>query len=497
MLVKSQKGSALVMALLIGLLATVLGTALYSVSTANAKQVQQQSNQLQADYYAKSGVNLALGIIANHGGDYDGGEFWGTLAAGLLGEETDDYNIHIRITAYVDHYDIFSEGLVRGIGQSGGVSVAQSSATGQAYYRITREAVNDYNDNTPNGSGGSNSSGNGRAPSLNKIFAVGVNASGKAVTLTGSSCIYGDVGVNSIAPYCVDFSSGPTFIYDGNLYIGPNGVPDTAVYYPNSWRSFSAIIPDGTVKNLTAVQAFPLPTFPDFPSYSPIQSLTAGWWPIPEGGFRISQNGQYSDITVENQLFIDIGNEDRIIRTSSLHVPNNGHIILNKTGTGRLILYVDSELTLTGSSTINEGGDYNSLVVYYAGTDLIDVGGNTKFVGSIYAKSANVKINGSGGFTGHIITGGSEVNVQGDASANVRALYAPSASLKVLGSSKIKGAVVANDILVDGNSLITYDDSFSTDFFDLLQWPGSGNDNEETTPPVNTITSYGTWLKSI
>lgn len=504
---KSQKGSALVMALLIGLMATVLGTALYSVSTANAKQVQQQSNQLQADYYAKSGVNLALGIITNHNGNYLDEDdppvhFWGTLEDGLVDELTDDltdsYTIHVKIWVKGNYYYIDSEGIMRGTGQqSGGTSVAQSSSIGNAYYRISRQAVEEYNSNTPNGSGGSNNSGTGQPPSLDKIFAVGVNSSdGKAVELTGSSSIYGDVGINSIAQNSFDFSSGNTCIYNGDLYIGPNGDPDTVISYPKNWRKASTVIPNGTIKNLTAVQSYPLPTFPEFPSYTPIQSMDAGWWPIPEGGFQISQSGQYSSINVTNQLTINIGNQDVIIRTGSLSVTGSGQIILNRTGTGKLILYVDNGFTLNGSSTINNNGNYNSLVMYYAGTNPIDVGGSTKFVGSVYAKTANISIQGSGGITGHIVTGGSEVNVQGSASANVRAFYAPLASLEVTGSGSIRGAVVANDIKVQGSSCITYDDSFNSDFLDQLEWPGTDNSNDEA-PPVNTITQYGTWCESL
>lgn len=73
------------------------------------------------------------------------------------------------------------------------------------------------------------------------------------------------------------------------------------------------------------------------------------------------------------------------------------------------------------------------------------------------------------------------------------------ASLDVQGSSKIKGAVIANDIKVIGDGIITYDDSFSTAFFDQLEWPGTTDDDtdDDTPPPVNNITSYGTWLKDI
>jgi hypothetical protein len=124
----------------------------------------------------------------------------------------------------------------------------------------------------------------------------------------------------------------------------------------------------------------------------------------PEGGFRINENGQYGSINVTNNLTVDIGDEDRIIRTGSLNV-DSGDIILNRTGNGKLILYVENSLAITGDGTINQGGNYNSIIIYYKGSEL-NVGGNTAVVASLYAQTASITISNSAGITGHIITGG-------------------------------------------------------------------------------------------
>jgi|GEM_PF-2961109 len=301
------------------------------------------------------------------------------------------------------------------------------------------------------------------------IFAQGLNSDGKALELTGSSAIYGNTGVNSTNSNSVTFEYS-TMINDGDLYIGPGGDPETVVSFTGYGRGPETNIPDGDIINLDTAKVFPLPAFPDFPTFSPIGRIDAGWYPIPAGGHRISENGQYSSINVTNQLTIDIGNEDRIIRTGSLSVTGSGKIILNRSGTGRLRLYVDDTLVLSGSSTINEGGDIDSMVLYYAGSDQLDFGGNTKIVASLYAQNASLNINGSGGIQGHIITGGSTMGVNGNSRANTRILYAPNASLQLTGSSQIEGAVVANDIKVLGNSRIYYNNNMSMTLFDLLNW---------------------------
>ena len=501
MLLKSQKGSALVMALLIGFLGTMIGTTLFAVSSANAKQVQQRTNKLQADYYAKSGVNLAIGIIINNDADFlvdsDIKEktYYGDLN-GLSEDNPGDDSHLIEVTiSYEDEndsYSISSIGYVRG----SGASVAESEPFN---YNISRQTLLDAINNTDDEEPGSGNAP--QYPALDKIFAVGVNEkSGKALELLGSACISGDVGVNSILANSVAFAYS-TLVNDGDLFIGPEGDADEVVSF-TGWGRASTNIPDGSIKNLSSIQSFPLPDFPEFPTLTEKDSLefvksTKKSNPTA----TINESGYYSsiDVTSGRVLKIIVANDDIFIRTESLEVSGSSSIVINKTGTGKVVFYVEDTFTLGGSGTINNGGNYDSLNMYYAGTDPINVGGRTKFVGSIYAETADINIQGSGGITGHIITGGSDVDVTGDARANVRALYAPLASLKVTGSGKIKGAVIANDILVSGSGgdRIAYDDSFSTDFFEQLEWnlPDNNDDEEEVTPSLNRIIQSGKWIK--
>ncbi len=300
---------------------------------------------------------------------------------------------------------------------------------------------------------------------LDKIFAVGAGDDGKAIMISGSSFISGNTACNSTTDNSV-YLTWSAKIKNGDLYIGPGGNPSQVVYLT---AGQSINIPDGTIRNLPAVQNFSMPQFPDPPSL-PSKGAFEANWSIPSGGFRISENGYYSSISVLSELTIDIGNQDRIIRTGSLSVTGNGKIHLNRTGNGRLILFIDDSLILTGSSEINSGGDYDSIAVYYSENNEVAVGGSTKLAGSLFAENASISIDGSGGITGHIITGGDMVRVTGNASANVRAIYAPESSLLLTGSGSVRGAVVAHDIKLEGNSSIYWDDDISMDFFNQLDW---------------------------
>ncbi len=152
---------------------------------------------------------------------------------------------------------------------------------------------------------------------------------------------------------------------------------------------------------------------------------------------------------------------------------------------------------MTGSSSINQNGDYDDVYMYYSGDEEISVGGSTEFVGSVYALTSDFTITGSGGVKGHIITGGDNVDVTGAATANVRAIYAPNALLNVTGSGSISGATVSKSIEVIGNARIYYNNSMNMNFFNQLEWnTGGSNDEEPVLIPNKNWWGTGTW-KSI
>ncbi len=457
MFFKNEKGIAMGMAIIIGLVITVSGIVLWQVSTNDTLQVERDENSTQAFFYAKSGVELAVGLLQDDPDYLAHGEeasFYGNLDEPTYSStETDDYNIYFEIERDNNDYFIRSTGIVR-VGSAQGAQAAANSLGFVINMQQLEESV---------GMGGGGGGG-GQIPPLDMIFSLG------DIELTGSSQIVGNTGTNSVAEDSVVLAWST--VINGLLSIGPGGDPATVI----DTRNYAGNLPQGTAA-LPSARSYPMPEFPEFPDL-PFQGfMDAGWWPIPPGGHRISETGTYSYINVQNELTIDIGDEDLLIRTESLSVTGSGKIKLNKTGSGRLILYVDNTFNINGSSTINQNGNYNDVIMYYAGSGNPSIDGSTKYVGSIYAVNSNFTVAGSGGVTGHIVTGGTTVNVTGNAEANVRAVYAPNAVLTVSGSSRIRGAVVAQSINVLGNSRIFYDDSLNLEFFQLLDW-GSGEAGE-------------------
>ena len=194
------------------------------------------------------------------------------------------------------------------------------------------------------------------------------------------------------------------------------------------------------------------------------------------------------EVTANRTLHVDLRGGEGIIAVNRLYIPQ-GHIVLNNIGiNGRLVLYVRDSITLGGSSTVNEGGQIQHVMLYYKGAGQPDIGGDTRFVGNLFAERAPIYIGGSNGVTGHIITGGSEVIISGDATLHTRVLYAPRAHVYIGGSGKIKGTVIANTFEATGGSdpAIEYS-PIDPDTFPFEIFPGGmGGDSY---PP-----SGGSWV---
>lgn len=211
-----------------------------------------------------------------------------------------------------------------------------------------------------------------------------------------------------------------------------------------------------------------MPEFPAIPELESKGDFTAGY--NQADPYVIDRSGAYNSITVTNKLTIDVGDEDIVLVTNNLSVKGSGKLTVNRTGTGKLILYVLDTLELANSGSINKDGDCHSVEIYYAGSNELNITGNAKLHGSIFAKDANIAISGSAGITGNIVTSGSTVALNGNTQAKSGAVYAPNANLIISGSSKLTGIAVVQSIKLSGSTSIIQDNSIGFDFLEQLAW---------------------------
>ena len=597
MFYKNQKGIALVSVLVIVTLASLLGTTVWYASSMEASASEMDENQTQAYHFARSGVEIAIGLIkSGYCDDMETDvllEFYGGLGGTFSDQETGDYNIKFSIGLDEDDYfTISSIGIVRQ-----GVAGA-AKAQDDLVFKISR--ANIYDDG---GVGGGGNGGDGNISMA--LFAS------EGLTVNSSARINWHVPNNAVIPASVEFGS-QGFIINGDLYIGPEANKDSVVEFSGN-RSPEINIPDGKIINLPALRNYPLPAFPAFPADLPLKgtlatnpgnisgkvhdsngngiggvtiylspgnpgnlvktSLTTvnniGWtaghgtWaaytgngqghqegtvivtpakngytfnpqsrvvtgpisnvnfeaiPHPNANFQplatnhnqpwcwlIDEDGDYDTISItgNRRLCIDLQGGTRILRVNRLDI-QQGELIL--VGTGKLILYVEESFNIGGSSQVNHGGDYESLVMFFQGNQTLNFSGNTRFVGSVFAKEADISISGSNNIEGHIITGGDSVSVSGAADAYPRILYAPHANLQVTGSGTIKGTAIVNNCTVGGGNrdAITGGSLQNKTFFNTLDWGANGPPSlflSEQEPPnqepsASSWRGRGTWVKS-
>ncbi len=268
-----------------------------------------------------------------------------------------------------------------------------------------------------------------------------------------------------------------------NFYIGgPGAIPSNVVTLPSAWN-----LTYDAVKKLSKRLDFPIPEALANLSFSAATNealkVTAKRADI-RNATTIVQSGVYDLIwSGSNQVTINVADADIVLRIGTLKASK---ILVNRTGTGRVFLFVNTEFNFSGAAdwlrTVDEEDDYVFLFylgynqnfkfsgaaefygcIYAAGNSngttllksTIDISGSGKIkdvvsmsnrvtltgsaeVGTIYCKNCTVvDISGSDtdGKLGGVITGGIELIVTG--SRNIDYIYAPLASIDTAGSGTI------------------------------------------------------------
>ena len=292
-----------------------------------------------------------------------------------------------------------------------------------------------------------------------------------SITMSGNDY----VGCGGITPCLVTTNSADantvnltgSVQMEADLFVGAGGDPDVVL------AGSSADKIDGSVSSQEEDEYYPPPTFPDF-NY--IFSST----PTANGSYTSSTtlnpedyNNKYFE-TIElkgtSSITLNTGTsaEDTLrLRLRSLKLSAQSSIEL--IGEGKVELYVDQTVEMSGGSSVNEDGDVNNVLLYYQGFNEVDLaepeqedfemGGNTIFNGSLHADQANITLRGTAGIQGNVTTNGN-VDIYGDASAISRLIYNPNGSVTAHGNVKIRGAVITNDFLGSGNTSLVYDPEF-------------------------------------
>lgn len=245
----------------------------------------------------------------------------------------------------------------------------------------------------------------------------------------------------------VKFDGSNENFVNGNIILSENKsyIEENAYSKPNI---------SGTVTQISGTEfGFQTKQMIDFPVISNvIESYTAGWYPTP---VTVTKDTYFKNLKIDSYLNIDVSQSDIYIVVDKLAIGVSGKIEL--VGTGNLYLFVNSDITLNGSGSINLGGDHNKVSIITKNSFKID--GGAKVYANLYTSKEIVDFNGSGTLVGNIVSSASVFHVNGGGKI-FGTVYTPIADAVVSSSGTINGRLIAKSLDIYGKGNIIYNPSY-------------------------------------
>lgn len=454
--VRNQKGSILVIVVVVVLSLTIMAATLGSLAITDQKQTLRQQKKTEAYYLARSGAEaVAAHLIQNP--EYVGNVLAQAVDEFFLGEG----KVSVRVTE----------------AEGGELWIESTGYVGDFSERVSLSLV-------PGGPAG---------PYF-PVFDMAVFSNG-SIEIERGARVIGNVGTNTEEPGGIRLDNSRSDLIMGNCYVGPNGNIETVI--PNNRHAVTK-----SISNLDKYREYPMPKFPECPelpwrgNYLSEDWSSGGW----NENCKISSGGHYGTVTVNTQLVFDVGNGKLYVRINRLEFTGSGACAIKIKGNGQLVLFIDEyfggkyQQGIEGSTIVNIDGDPNQLMIYYSGANSVRIGGNAKINGHYFSKSesAGLTITNGTGIIGSIFVNGPRVEVSGGSRNNyVRVLYAPNAHLVFGGSGSVTGAVICDSFFASGGDgySVVFDPevAYIWDFIPEIEF-----DPVEGTPQ-NTGYSLGSW----
>lgn len=234
------------------------------------------------------------------------------------------------------------------------------------------------------------SSGNWVLFSINGNLKFSGNAVSKGRTGTNATNL-----INGVKP--VSFSSNAKINpFKNNFYIGPNATKENVVEFIGTWKpSFNDI-------NLLDKKVyFSLPQDNSAKVKSDFNSAVAEAAKVRNdspgsitGAAVITKSDQYNriEITGNSKMTVNIGEEDIILNIGTFKIADNGEIQVNRNGSGRLFLFVNDEVDISGNALLKATAGETFVHLFYTGNKDMKILGNKNLEANIYQNSVGARI---------------------------------------------------------------------------------------------------------
>ncbi len=458
-----ESGVILGIALIIFLVISIIGAALMTVVMSRARQTNDLEKQMQAYFFARSGVEIAREYV-NETSKSDE-QFFDEKVIVLQGDLSSEDNGELSFD-FQDVTNVWSKDDVR-------ASFEASASSFRNHEVVTALWRN---------SGSTNFLSSGNAGDMTRtlafmcsedsagipVFDMAIFADGKIETgASANSKVIGDIGTNSTDTSAIsrqgnngngNGSGGNKTVIDGDVFFGPG--TDVDELDPNDY-----FLGEGhEVRTLESTRDYKsiLPEFPDFPVLPERDSLS-----VDSNESIINDDGNYENISVNSGkiLTIDTGAEGTVRRVVVDQLTLGLDSSIELSGSGKLNLYVKNNLNLPNGNGklafINKNGTPESIdriMFYYTGDTL----GNLDFKGTLFIHNENgISLGGNStlNVSGLLIYDGTgNVSMKGTPETHSIALFAPNSKVIMTGNADFHGAIVCEEYDGSGGPDVIYKD---------------------------------------
>lgn len=486
-----QKGSILVLTVMSVTLLMILGVSFLTLASAEFALTSVHAQSLQAFYAAEAGlnwgrqylsVNIAT-IVPNPGALAENAEF--TLA--FPGSTANFGSTTVKLQKQGSNWKLISTSSFSRARQE--VSQAATVVAGSA----TLPDFTMFLAPRPAGTPSSNPQGV-------------VTLAGSGTTITGDLPVYGVVNYQSVGQDFPHWLPVGAVVDPPILPIPTDGGMGIYTLPPFSFPALPSrgnLIIDNRTDTINSPGWYGNVTISGNPCALTIDARAASFTQLNINALRLESSASVTILT---------GSHDLEIRLNSY--TGNGQSRLTIEGTGNVRMYVNQQVTLSGTSYLNYSssggkkpvytpGNSEQLTFYYYGTNQLTIGGDTHLCGSLVSGPAPLHLKSNEAVIGHVVsgtTGTITIGPDGGSDRHVTGVvYAPNARV-ILDSGRVTGAIVAASSSFTGianlhmsSAMLT---SFSSFFIEVGGTIGGGVGGGGGSPGGgggDTTITFGSW----
>jgi len=418
--VRNEKGSVIIVSLLVAVLFVLLSGGYFNLLAVEASNTARTFRSNLALHLAESGVEEAIWEIKYHSGAFLSTDGWTgtdpkiktTALTTALGENVGTYKTTVTNPTS-------STPVIEGVGQAlYQTATLAESRTVEVSLLVTTSPIFDM------------------AVFADETIEIDQNACTDSFDSSlgpydedTNSGLNGDVGTNSTEtdPSAIDLDQNSSV--EGDTYVGVDGDPIEGVDFANQNINF-------TGDQYALDEAVIIPSV-----FGPTGLTNYGNVDYNDGSFTISSSGQYTNLNFgtngETTVTIDGGTQGAPLQlyiTGAFHL--NSNATLNIGSTSYVEIYADGSIMSDSNSWINNNTQNPAQLQFFGTNIMVDYMDGNKLISGI------------------------TFNSNGDIYATI---LAPNSTVELDSNAQLFGAVMADDIIINSNSCIHYDENLGSE----------------------------------